>query len=60
MSIAHSITLVARSLKFFVVASNLRHTLVFISILNWPRGDRSLFAPRGIVLVVLYSCIEIL
>ena len=49
MSITHSIILVVRSLTFLVVACNLRQTQIFISMLNWPRGSHSLFAPRGIV-----------
>ena len=47
--------LVVRSQTLVVVACNLRKKLVFISVLNWPRGSHSLIAPRGIVLVALYT-----
>ena len=58
--ITHPITLVVRSQTLLVVPFNSRQTLVVSSMLNWPRGGHSLFAPRGIVVVKLYSCIVIL
>ena len=39
------------------VACGLRQTLVLISMFKWLQGSHSLFAPRGIIPVVLYSCI---
>ena len=48
MSITHSITLVVRSLMILVVACNLRLTQIFNSMLSWPWGSHSHFAPWGI------------